>query len=94
MRRSLAGTPATKVVPHIRCRNISIVCAMNRGGILHYISKTRAINQVVFVEFIKDLKEKMNGHYVGPEPVLIMDNVAFHKCTAVRETIAAEGFKN
>lgn len=92
MGRSLVGTAATKVVPQIRTRNVSIVCAMNRGGILHYISKKRAINQGVFAEFVKELNTNMNGHNVGHQPILIMDNVAFHKCTTVRETIVAEGF--
>uniref|UniRef100_A0A182MKK7 CCHC-type domain-containing protein n=1 Tax=Anopheles culicifacies TaxID=139723 RepID=A0A182MKK7_9DIPT len=85
MGRSLKGTAAGKVVPQIRVRNISIVCAINRSGILYYMSRSKAINQQTFVQFIEELKEKMNGLVVGHSPLLIMDNVAFHKCTAVRE---------
>ena len=91
MGRSEVGTAATKVVPQLRSRNISIVCAMNRTGILHYISRNRAINQEVFVDFIRQLKENLNGDNIGHPPLLIMDNVAFHKCTAVREAIIEEG---
>lgn len=91
MGRSLIGTSATKVVRQLRSRNIYIVCAMNRSGILHYMMRNRAINQQSFIEFIRELKQKLRDQTAEHNPVLIMDNVAFHKCTAVRETILQEG---
>lgn len=54
------GKPAVKELPALRARNISVVCAMSRNGIVHYVSRTRAINKEFFVCFIDELHDKLN----------------------------------
>ncbi|XP_049292935.1 uncharacterized protein LOC125768818 isoform X3 [Anopheles funestus] len=89
--RPLIGSIDEKVV--LRTRNISIVCAMNRAGILHYITINRVINQELLVGFIKQLKEHLKEQDVGNQTLIIVNNVAFHKCTTILETFSAEGCK-
>ena len=86
MGRSAVGKPAVVVVPQLRSRNISIVCAMTRHGIVHYVAKTTAIERGSFKDFILQLKGKLEEVGIF-EPVLVMDNVAFHKCNEVKECI-------
>ncbi|XP_049292942.1 uncharacterized protein LOC125768820 isoform X2 [Anopheles funestus] len=82
--RLLVGTKAVKVVPQIRTRNIYVVCAMNRTGIVHYMTSNHAIDRHFFVTFINELKQKLREISI-PRAVVIMDNVAFHKCTEVKQ---------
>ncbi|XP_061514175.1 uncharacterized protein LOC133393386 isoform X1 [Anopheles gambiae] len=84
--RSLKGTTPTIVVPQLRSRNISIVCAMNKSGIVHYLSHNRAINRELFTQFIYELKEKLRMREIH-RTFMVMDNVAFHKSSEVKEAI-------
>ncbi|XP_049280587.1 uncharacterized protein LOC125762482 isoform X2 [Anopheles funestus] len=76
--RSRKGTPATVTVPQLRTRNISIICAMNRYGVLHYTVHTRSVNRELFVQFIEELKSTLRSKSIS-RTYLVMDNVAFHK---------------
>ena len=58
--RSKIGTPATHVVRSIRSRNISICCAMTRNGVLAYHSRDGAFNTAAFVDFLEELKNKID----------------------------------
>ncbi|XP_040175166.1 uncharacterized protein LOC120908323 [Anopheles arabiensis] len=87
--RSQKGTIPTLVVPQLRSRNISIICAMDKNGIVHYHSHNRAVNRELFKQFILQLKEKLRTRGID-ESYLIMDNVAFHKCIEVKEAIGNE----
>ena len=84
--RSLIGSPALAIVPSIRSRNISICCGMNRNGIIYYKTSTRAFNGEVFIEFIRELKIKLQEAGVI-NAILIMDNVRFHRMTDVQNSI-------
>ena len=79
-----------KVVPALRSRNISIVCAMTRKGIVHYQHRNSAINKVFFIEFLSDLKTKIADLGIG-RCILIMDNVPFHRSIDVRNAIEEGG---
>lgn len=85
-RRSLVGTPATQIVPSIRSRNISVICALNIYGIVHYTYSHRAINKDLFIEFINELKNKLTEKNII-KSVMIMDNVRFHKSDDVQNCI-------
>ncbi|XP_049294417.1 uncharacterized protein LOC125769652 isoform X2 [Anopheles funestus] len=87
--RSVKGAPATAVVPNIRSRNISIICAMNKQGILHYSVHHQAINRQSFKEYVLQLKRELRSQNIN-RSVIIMDNVRFHKCAEVREAIGED----
>ncbi|XP_061504544.1 uncharacterized protein LOC133393317 [Anopheles gambiae] len=84
--RSQKGTPAVTVVPQIRTRNISIVCAMNSNGIVHYVTHNQPVNRELFTNFIYELKDILRSKNIN-RSYLIMDNVAFHKSQSVQEAI-------
>uniref|UniRef100_A0A914ULD0 Tc1-like transposase DDE domain-containing protein n=1 Tax=Plectus sambesii TaxID=2011161 RepID=A0A914ULD0_9BILA len=81
--RSLRGTRAVQVAPGLRTRNISICCAMNSQGILHYAAQTRAYNRQYFCTFLDDVFRMLDERGVT-YAVLIMDNVRFHKGDEIR----------
>lgn len=84
--RSEIGTQANMIVPQIRSKNISIVCAMNKNGLIYYEHSLRAINQESFIAFIEQLKLKIR-HIGIRSAVFIMDNVRFHKTESVMNAI-------
>ena len=84
--RSAKGTPATTIVPQLRTRNISIICAMNASGIVLYAVHNQAVNKEKFIEFILELKATLRARAIA-RSYFIMDNVAFHKCSSVKEAI-------
>ena len=89
--RAPIGTPATLTVPSIRSRNISICCAMNKNGIITYMSRNGAFNAEHFCAFINQLSFDTKALNLE-KSVLIMDNVKFHKTTAVKDVITEKGF--
>jgi len=60
--RSKKGSAAIHTVQNIRSRNISICCAMNKYGILHYSAKTKAYNRYRFTDAMGDLIDKLKGN--------------------------------
>jgi len=90
--RTLKGTPAVAIVPAIRTRNISICCAMNRNGILFYKTSTRAFNGEIFIEFLKELKDKIHEKRLK-NIVLIMDNVRFHHMNEVKALLDSFNYR-
>lgn len=63
---------------------------MSKAGIIHYLRNDSAIQRVKFVEFIRELKQKMESRGM-PRFLMVMDNVAFHKCQEVNELITENG---
>ena len=57
--RSNKGSAAIHTVPNIRSMNISICCAVNKSGILHYSTETKAYNRYRFTDAMGDLIEKL-----------------------------------
>lgn len=85
---SASGKPATQVVPSIRSRNITICCTISRNGIVTYEYADGAFNQHLFLNYLDKLKQDFATHNIS-EPIIIMDNVAFHK-TGIIKTFAEE----
>jgi transposase len=78
--RSLRGTSAVHVIPALRTRNISVCCAMNTRGILHYSTKTSAYNTQTFCDFLRELLAKLTQKRIE-RGVIVLDNVPFHHST-------------
>ncbi|XP_061498810.1 uncharacterized protein LOC133391178 [Anopheles gambiae] len=72
-----SGNRAFKIMPEIRIRNVTVLCAMNRFGILHYLTRNRAIDRSVFSAFIDELIVKLRLINI-PRAVIIMDDVPTH----------------
>lgn len=76
--RSLVGNRASIRVPAIRSRNISIICAINRNGLVHYESSSSAINRISFLSFLQGLRTQLNNIGVG-RALLVLDNHRVHR---------------
>ncbi|XP_049292943.1 uncharacterized protein LOC125768820 isoform X3 [Anopheles funestus] len=87
--RSQPGTTPSAVEPQLRSKNISIICAMNKYGIVHYRSHNRAITTKLIKEFVLELKAKLRMRGVS-RSCFIMDDVEFHKSAEVQEAIGNE----
>ena len=84
--RSLVGTPAIMTIPSLHSRNISICCAMNKNGIIHFSSQSKPFNSDSFQIFIGNLLKTLNDKNMN-DGVFIMDNVRFHKSKEVQRVI-------
>ena len=56
---------------------------MTRNGIVAYDSADGAFNQNLFLTYFDKLKAALNTHGIT-EPIIFMDNVAFHKTNLVK----------
>ena len=90
--RSKIGTPATQTVASIRSRNISICCAMSRNGILAHSSRNGAFNTEAFLQFLEEIKIKIDEKEIE-NPIIFMENVAFHKSRQVHEFAEANNIQ-
>ena len=65
---------------------LAFIVALNmEKGFFHSSTHKRSVNKESFLQFVKEIKEKM-----GPAPfALYLDNASFHKATIVREYMAA-----
>jgi transposase len=84
--RSTRGRIASMVVPALRTRNFSCCSAMSKDGMLHYRVETRPFNTGRMIAFLEELCQQLES--IGKrECVFILDNVAFHRSSQVREFI-------
>ena len=90
--RSPLGSPSVLEIPHLRSRNISTCCTLNKNGILSYNSRDSAYTAIQFEGFLRNLVEKLHA-VNNTRAVLVMDNVAFNKCPTIRNFIQESGFK-
>lgn len=79
--RSRVGTPATLTTSFRRGNNLSVCAAIDINGPIVHVAKFHAFNQEEFIEFLKQLKEKLDMTMTN---VLIFDNVSFHKTASVK----------
>jgi len=84
------GKSPVRVAPGIRSRNISICCAMNKNGNIFFKDQSYAFNSKDFTSYINDLLLWVNSMNLT-QCSFVMDNVPFHKNTAVREIIVNSG---
>ena len=87
--RSLKNNAARLVVPTIRSRNISVMAAIFRHGIAHYEILDGHGNGERFRRFLHGLQAELLDQH--PEPILIMDNVNFHRMDIVVEEMTILG---
>ena len=80
------------MVPALRSRNFSVVCAMTRNGMLHYELHNRAINREKFTDFLNNLQAKLENSNIH-RCVMVMDNVPFHRNRDVKSVIEDNGHK-
>ena len=85
--RAPQGERALSRLPFIRRSNISVVAAIRESGVVTWRPKDEAVNEEWFTMFVTDhLVPKLT-----PGDFVVLDNIAFHKCDAVREVIEAAG---
>jgi transposase len=86
--RAPRGSRAVQVVPCLRSRNISVLCVMNKCGILFYSVQARPFNTITFIEALTRLFQGL-GEAQTASVVVVMDNVPFHRAQGV-QTIFSE----
>jgi len=90
--RSLVGTRAIHKVWFLRSRNILVCCDISKNVIVKYSSQTLAFNSLSFQVFIEELIANFQARNVL-NAAFIMDNVRFHKVSAIRSLIEQSCFK-
>ena len=87
--RSLKGKSAYCFVSAARSRNISVVAAVNKNGIIYSKIHDRAVNG----EDFKVCLEELNSSYIlkGIEnPIIVMDNARIHHYKGLQDLIVRE----
>ena len=82
---AVIGEIPTTIIINICSKNISICYAMPRMQVLHKKYLTMSLIKIYFMTELhqKCNHQNLNGYY------FIMDNVAFHKCTTIKQLIIA-----
>lgn len=89
--RSLIGTRANHQVRNIKTRNISVCCAISKTGVIKYTAQNSAFNTQTFQVFMEELVLDVFSRDIN-QAVFIMDNVRFHKVSAIRNLIENKGY--
>lgn len=84
--RSLRGTSTFVDVPAARTRNISVLAAMNRNGMIYHKVHDKALNGEDFKSALIDLKNTCDERSIV-NCVFIMDNARIHHYSRLNETI-------
>jgi len=91
--RNLKGDKAKKTSTALRTRNISVIAAMSRTGLLFYQVLEGTCTAVAFSHFIDELAVRRDAAQMGNNTTLIMDNLSAHKTVLVRELMELRGFQ-
>lgn len=75
--RSMRGESAYLSVTAARSRNISVVAAMNKYGMIYHKIHERAVNGEDFKVSLKEINESCQRQGI-PRPIFVMDNVRIH----------------
>lgn len=75
--RSMIGTKATTSVPRARSRNISVVAAMNKSGMLYFKIFEKPVNVNDFQICINELLGQCSRNNIL-KPILVLDNCRIH----------------
>lgn len=84
--RAMVGATPTLIVRSIKTRNLSVCSAMNHAKLLYHRVQDSAYNSVSFSSFLEALIDELANQNIN-NPILIVDNVPFHKNVHVKETI-------
>ena len=88
--RAKVGESARLVKPLIRSKNFSVMAAIARTGIVHYEVLDGHGNSERFRQFLHGLQEQCLQMNLR-DPIIIMDNVSFHRSAIVLEDMAVLG---
>lgn len=75
--RSRIGQSSYVVVSASRSRNISVIAAMNKYGMIYHKINERSVNGEDFKVFLKEIKTKCIEAEIS-NPIFIMDNARIH----------------
>jgi len=91
--RSPKGVKAIRKAPSLHSKNISVIAAMGKNGILHYSVLDGNCNQVRFSHFIDDLATRRDAVNMGATTTVIMDNMSAHRTGLAVEMLEIRGFR-
>lgn len=89
--RSIKGTSAIINVPAARSRNISVLGAMNKNGMIYSKINDRPFNGEIFKDSLVELKAFCNQINII-SPVFIMDNARIHHYSGLMNVVEEFGF--
>ena len=90
--RSPKNQPARLIVPSIRSRNITVMAAISKLGVVHYEILDGNGNGERFRVFLHGLQASLLEQHA--DPILVMDNVNFHRMQIVVEEMAILGMEH
>lgn len=90
--RSLRGTGAYTQVSAARSRNISVLAACNKNGMIGHLISNVAYNGESFINGMLTIKQKCAEKGIF-EPVFVMDNARIHHYGRFTEVIAENNFQ-
>lgn len=82
--RSKRGQPAFVIGPLNRGRNLSVVTAIDKTGVLHHHRKLGSIDKFEFVAFLDGLSAKLD---TNKKNILLMDNLRAHHTEEVKRKL-------
>ena len=82
--RAPRGVSPTVLIPNARSRNISVIAAMTRNGMVHIFINDTPINGEIYKKFIQVLMEKCTELEIL-DPIFVMDNARIHHYNGLRE---------
>ncbi len=82
--RSRSGESAYLTVPAARSRNISVIAAMNKYGMVYHKIQERAVNGEDFNSSLKDTNNSCIEKNIN-SPIFIMDNTRIHTYRGLAE---------
>lgn len=82
--RSRQGVSAYVSVPAARSRNISVIAAMNKYGMIYHTIQERAVNGEDFKHHLKVINERCLSFGIQ-NPIFVMDNARIHHYKGLNE---------
>jgi transposase len=86
-RRSQRGTKAVAAVPHGPWKTCTFVAGLCPEGIIAPLVFDGAMNGETFCQYVREMLAPL----LRPGDIVIMDNLAAHKVSGIRELIEAHG---
>lgn len=90
--RSLKGTSPFSSVVSVRSRNISVIGAMNKYGMINFHINDRPVNGEDFKRFVIGLKNLSKEKEIE-KPIFVMDNARIHHYKGLLQTIESENLE-
>jgi transposase len=87
--RAPRGRRAVGRIPGGRWRRLTILGAIARGGLIAVMTVAAATSTAVFLAFVEGLL--IPALHPRPEALVVMDNLAPHRATAVRDALRRAG---